>query len=74
VPRATFGADLPQRPGDYGIQSTDGMTALVRAPSEADERVARSASASADDEEEIRSFNALMPADALRIRGTVTMP
>ena len=32
----TFGADMPQRPGDFGIEVTHGMTWLVRAL-EADE-------------------------------------
>ena len=59
----TFGADMPQRPGDYGIETVNGMTWLVRAL-EADETRKRRK----DDEEEIH-FQRLMPADALRIRG-----
>ncbi|RYF43600.1 MAG: UDP-N-acetylmuramoyl-L-alanine--D-glutamate ligase [Comamonadaceae bacterium] len=35
-PSITFGADLPQRPGDYGIEVVNGMAWLVRAL-EADE-------------------------------------
>ncbi len=67
----TFGGDLPQRPGDYGIEFVNGMTWLVRAL-EADEtqRKKRSSKGSTaqDDEEEIH-IQRFMPADALRIRG-----
>ena len=28
---ATFGADLPQRPGDFGMETVNGMVWLVRA-------------------------------------------
>ncbi len=59
----TFGGDLPQRPGDYGIETINGMTWLVRAL-EADETRRRRK----DDAEEIH-IQRLMPADALRIRG-----
>jgi UDP-N-acetylmuramoylalanine--D-glutamate ligase len=59
----TFGGDLPQRPGDYGIETVNGMTWLVRAL-EADETRKRRK----DDEEEIH-IQRFMPADALRIRG-----
>jgi UDP-N-acetylmuramoylalanine--D-glutamate ligase len=59
----TFGGDMPQRPGDYGIEIVNGMTWLVRAL-EADETRKRKK----DEEEEIH-FQRLMPADALRIRG-----
>jgi UDP-N-acetylmuramoylalanine--D-glutamate ligase len=59
----TFGGDMPQRPGDYGMETVNGMTWLVRAL-EADETRKRRK----DDEEEIH-FQRLMPADALRIRG-----
>ena len=58
-----FGADLPQRPGDFGIETVHGMTWLVRAH-EADETIKRRR----DEEEEIH-LQRLMPADALRIRG-----
>ena len=60
---ATFGADVPLRPGDWGIETVNGMTWLVRAL-EADETRKRRK----DDEEEIH-IQRLMPADALRIRG-----
>ena len=59
----SFGGDMPQRPGDYGIETVNGMTWLVRAL-EADETRKRKK----DDEEEIH-IQRLMPADALRIRG-----
>lgn len=61
----TFGAELPKRPGDYGIERINGMAWLVRAH-EADETVKRKRGAV--EEEEIH-LQRLMPADALRIRG-----
>ena len=66
VPRAhvTFGGDMPQRPGDFGIEVVGGMAWLVRAQ-EADETVRRSRSAAAEE----LFIQRLMPADALRIRG-----
>ena len=60
----SFGAGMPVRPGDYGIESVNGMTWLVRAM-EADETLRRRRDA-ADEELFIQR---LMPADALRIRG-----
>ncbi len=59
----TFGAGMPQRPGDFGIEAVNGMAWLVRAQ-EADETLRRSKNA----EEELH-IQRLMPADALRIRG-----
>lgn len=59
----TFGADMPQRPGDFGIESLNGMTWLVRAL-EADETVKRRR-----DEALELHFQRLMPVEALRIRG-----
>ena len=59
----TFGADMPQRPGDFGIEVVNGMAWLVRAL-EADETQKRR-----KDEAEELHFQRLMPADALRIRG-----
>jgi UDP-N-acetylmuramoylalanine--D-glutamate ligase len=59
----TFGGDMPQRPGDYGIEVAAGMTWLVRAL-EADETLKRRR-----DEEQELHLQRLMPADALRIRG-----
>ena len=59
----SFGADLPTRPGDYGLETVNGMTWLVRAH-EADETRKRRR-----DEPEDIHIQRLMPADALRIRG-----
>jgi UDP-N-acetylmuramoylalanine--D-glutamate ligase len=59
----TFGGDMPQRPGDFGIETVNGMTWLVRAL-EADE-TRRKRSEAADE----LFFQRLIPADALRIRG-----
>ncbi len=59
----SFGIDMPQRPGDFGIEDVNGMVWLVRAL-EADETRKRRK----DEEEEIH-IQRLMPADALRIRG-----
>jgi UDP-N-acetylmuramoylalanine--D-glutamate ligase len=67
----TFGGDMPQRPGDYGIETVNGMTWLVRAL-EADETQRKkrpSKLSGAQDEEQEIHFQRLMPADALRIRG-----
>jgi len=50
-PYVTFGTDAPQRPGDWGLQTVNGLTWLVRAPAPA------------------APLQALMPAEALRIRG-----
>jgi UDP-N-acetylmuramoylalanine--D-glutamate ligase len=62
-PYVTFGGDMPQRPGDFGIESVNGMTWLVRAL-DADETKRKRHEAA----EEV-FFQRLMPADALRIRG-----
>ncbi|MGZ5270368.1 MAG: UDP-N-acetylmuramoyl-L-alanine--D-glutamate ligase [Ramlibacter sp.] len=59
----TFGADMPQRPGDFGIEVVNGMAWLVRAL-EADETQKRRRN-----EEQELHIQRLMPADALRIRG-----
>ncbi|MFM8611017.1 MAG: UDP-N-acetylmuramoyl-L-alanine--D-glutamate ligase [Burkholderiaceae bacterium] len=59
----SFGTGLPQRPGDFGIETVNGMAWLVRAL-EADETVRRRR----DEDIEIH-LQRLMPADALRIRG-----
>ncbi len=58
-----FGLDAPQRPGDFGLVTENGMAWLVRALP-ADETVKRKK----DEEVEIH-LQRLMPADALRIRG-----
>jgi UDP-N-acetylmuramoylalanine--D-glutamate ligase len=59
----TFGGDMPQRPGDFGIETVNGMTWLVRAL-EADETQKLRKGEVAD-----IHIQRLMPADALRIRG-----
>jgi len=59
----TFGGDMPQRPGDFGIEEVNGMVWLVRAL-EADETIKKRKG-----EELELHFQRLMPADALRIRG-----
>jgi len=59
----TFGGDMPQRPGDFGIEQVNGMAWLVRAL-EADETLKKKR-----DQEEELYVQRLMPADALRIRG-----
>lgn len=59
----TFGGDMPQQPGDYGLEVVHGMAWLVRAH-EADETEKRR-----KDEEVELHLQRLMPADALRIRG-----
>jgi UDP-N-acetylmuramoylalanine--D-glutamate ligase len=62
---ASFGLEAPTRPGDWGLESVNGMTWLVRALA-VDET--RKRGRGQDDEDEIY-FQRLMPADALRIRG-----
>jgi UDP-N-acetylmuramoylalanine--D-glutamate ligase len=59
----TFGGDMPQRPGDFGIEVVNGMAWLVRALEADETRRKRGA-----EEQEIH-IQRLMPADALRIRG-----
>ena len=60
----TFGADLPARPGDFGLEEVNGMVWLVRAL-EADETIKKRNNT---DNQELH-LQRLMPADALRIRG-----
>jgi len=62
-PYVTFGGDMPQRPGDFGIEQVNGMVWLVRALEVDETRKKRKG-----DEEELH-IQRLMPADALRIRG-----
>ncbi|MFY8043452.1 MAG: UDP-N-acetylmuramoyl-L-alanine--D-glutamate ligase, partial [Rhodoferax sp.] len=59
----TFGSDMPQRPGDFGLEEVNGMVWLVRAL-EADETRRKR-----KEEAQELHFQRLMPADALRIRG-----
>ena len=62
----TYGHDEPQRPGDYGIQTVNGMGWLVRA-CELDETIKRKrGDTGAGDELYVQR---LMPVDALRIQG-----
>ncbi|AMM24110.1 UDP-N-acetylmuramoyl-L-alanine--D-glutamate ligase [Variovorax sp. PAMC 28711] len=61
----TFGAGMPLRPGDYGIERVNGMSWLVRAL-EADETQKRKRGAIVQEEIFLQRF---LPADALRIRG-----
>ncbi|WP_422843970.1 Mur ligase family protein [Acidovorax sp. M2(2025)] len=63
-PHVTFGADLPQRPGDFGIEVISGMPWLVRAM-DGDETRKRGRSDAVED----LHLQRLMPSDALRIRG-----
>lgn len=58
----SFGTDMPQRPGDFGLEEVNGMVWLVRAL-EADETRKKYQHL---EELHIQRF---MPADALRIRG-----
>ena len=59
----SFGSGLPMRPGDYGLETVNGMTWLVRAHEADGTRKRRR------DEEEDIYIQRLMPADVLRIRG-----
>ncbi|MDZ7938288.1 MAG: UDP-N-acetylmuramoyl-L-alanine--D-glutamate ligase [Rhodoferax sp.] len=59
----TFGGDMPQRPGDFGLEEVHGMVWLVRALEADETRRKRN-----EDAPELH-FQRLMPADALRIRG-----
>ncbi len=59
----TFAGNMPQRPGDFGIETVNGMAWLVRALA-SDETIKQRKG----DEQEIH-IQRLMPADALRIRG-----
>ncbi|MES2688061.1 MAG: UDP-N-acetylmuramoyl-L-alanine--D-glutamate ligase [Pseudomonadota bacterium] len=59
----TFGLGMPQRPGDFGIETVNGMAWLVRA-AEADETVKRR-----KDEELVLHIQRLMPVEAMRLRG-----
>jgi UDP-N-acetylmuramoylalanine--D-glutamate ligase len=64
-PFATFGLDEPTHAGDWGLETVNGMTWLVRALAQDETRLRGRRS----DEEEGLYFQRLMPADALRIRG-----
>ena len=62
----TYGHDEPRRPGDYGIETVNGMAWLVRA-AEADETIKRKRGDKSEDIE--LHIQRLMPVDALRIQG-----
>ncbi len=62
-PYLSFGGNLPERPGDFGLEVQNGMTWLVRAL-EADETLKLRKGELPD-----IHLQRLMPADALRIRG-----
>lgn len=59
----TFGSDEPKRPGDYGIETVNGMAWLVRA-AEADETLKRRKTETLE-----LHIQRLMPLEALRIHG-----
>ena len=59
----TFGCDEPKRPGDYGIETVNGMAWLVRA-AQTDETIKRRKA-----EELVLHIQRLMPLEALRIHG-----
>lgn len=59
----TFGAGLPQQPGDFGLEEVNGMRWLVRAHNEDEGGNTRQAA------QQPLHLQRLMPADALRIRG-----
>jgi UDP-N-acetylmuramoylalanine--D-glutamate ligase len=61
----TFGTDVPRRPGDWGLETVNGMTWLVRALP-ADETRQKKRGAQPDEDLVLQR---LMPAEALRIRG-----
>jgi UDP-N-acetylmuramoylalanine--D-glutamate ligase len=60
----TFGLDAPTRAGDWGLETVNGMTWLVRALALDETR----AKGRAQEDEDVY-FQRLMPAEALRIRG-----
>jgi len=59
-----FGTELPRRAGDWGLETVNGMTWLVRAQAVDDTRRRK-----ATDTDEELYLQRLMPAEALRIRG-----
>ncbi|KQW02519.1 UDP-N-acetylmuramoyl-L-alanine--D-glutamate ligase [Rhizobacter sp. Root1221] len=62
-----FGLDAPQRPGDYGLLTQNGITWLVRALVSDEPAMRRKRGAAVEEEELV--IQRLMPADALRVRG-----
>lgn len=67
VPWTSFGTDLPTRPGDWGLETVNGMTWLVRAQPSDETRVTTRRRKAAEPEDVV--LQRLMPAEALRIRG-----
>jgi UDP-N-acetylmuramoylalanine--D-glutamate ligase len=67
----TFGSDVPSRLGDYGIESVNGMTWLVRAISFED--VVTKKQRSLIESKIELNLQRLVPADALQIRGQLNM-
>ncbi|HEX5785515.1 MAG TPA: UDP-N-acetylmuramoyl-L-alanine--D-glutamate ligase [Burkholderiaceae bacterium] len=63
----SFGTDLPTRPGDWGLETVNGMTWLVRAQPSDETRVTTRRRKAAEPEDVV--LQRLMPAEALRIRG-----
>lgn len=61
----SFGTELPHHPGDWGLETVNGMTWLVRAQAVDD---TRRKGRGAVEEDEVY-LQRLMPAEALRIRG-----
>ncbi|GAB3186291.1 UDP-N-acetylmuramoyl-L-alanine--D-glutamate ligase [Hydrogenophaga aquatica] len=64
----TFGTEMPHHAGDWGLETVNGMTWLVRALPVDDTRQGTGRKGRGQDEEEIY-LQRLMPAEALRIRG-----
>ena len=62
----SFGTDLPQRPGDWGLEVVNGMAWLVRAQPADETQRQRKGQPQPEPE---RVLQRLMPAEALRIRG-----
>ena len=67
APWTSFGTDLPTRPGDWGLETVNGMTWLVRAQPSDETRVTTRRRKAAEPEDVV--LQRLMPAEALRIRG-----
>ena len=68
----SFGDNAPQRPGDYGIETVNGMAWLARAlplDPQARRRMAKAERSGAAMPEEELFIQRLMPLEALRIRG-----
>jgi UDP-N-acetylmuramoylalanine--D-glutamate ligase len=66
-PVLRFGLQAPQRPGDFGLVTENGMAWLVRALPDEETAARRKRSTPAEPEE--LHLQRLMPADALRLRG-----